>query len=146
MDTTNNMMETNDSQWHLMTYDQLLASAREIRKAKISVNNLCEKLNFKRSNIYRMESGTIDVKVSTLIHYLHGFGYHLEIVEDEEPSKETSKKPPCDYLLETNKININIENYSAKKQRLSKKQRLDLLKLLLEQYEEDLEIEEHNGL
>lgn len=136
MDTNNNMMETNNPQWHLTAYNMLLASAREKRKATLSVNDLCKKLNFKRSNIYRMESGAIDVKVSTLIHYLHGFGYHLEIVKDQ----------CCDFLIETNGLTINIENYTAKKQRLDKKQRLELLKLLLEQYEEDLKIEENNGL
>lgn len=132
------LMDTNESRWHLEAYDKLLAEAREKRKEKISVIELGKKLNFKRSNIYRMESGAIDLKASTLINYLHGFGYHLEIVED---NKETIEDPKPDMIVEVEGIQIPIERYDGK-EKLDKRTRLNLLKLILEQMEAELEIEE----
>lgn len=132
------LMDTNESRWHLEAYDKLLSEAREKRKANISVAGLCKKLNFKRSNIYRMESGAIDLKASTLINYLHGFGYHLEIVED---NKATIEDPKPDMIVEVEGIQIPIERYDGK-EKLDKRTRLKLLKLILEQMEAELEIED----
>lgn len=132
------LMDTNESKWHLEAYDKLLSEAREKRKANISVAGLCKKLNFKRSNIYRMESGAIDLKASTLINYLHGFGYHLEIVEDRA---EEIKDPKPDMIVEVDGIQIPIEHYDSK-EKLDKRTRLKLLKLILEQMEAELEIED----
>lgn len=138
MDYDIETFDKTETDWRVAACSELLKSATEKRKANISVINLCKKLDTKRSIIYRMESGAIDVKVSTLLNYLHGFGYHLEIVED---NKEEIEDPKHDMIVETDGIQIPIEHYDSK-EKLDKRTRLKLLKLILEQMESELEIEE----
>lgn len=123
-------INTDKSPWHLAAYEYLLTMAKDKRKENISVIELSKKLDCKRSNIYRMESGSIDLKVSTLLHYLHGFGYHLEVVKD--------KSPAVDMILETDGLSIDIERFYNMNQKLDKKSRIRLLRYLLKLLEEDL--------
>ena len=128
---TPNVEHTNndDYMWRMQAYADLLGTATEKRKETISVINLCKKLNTKRSVIYRMESGANDVKVSTLINYLHGFGFHLEIVPDTLEIVPGKTKDKTDMVVEHGKI---------KKEQLNKKQRIALLKLIASLYEKEL--------
>lgn len=127
-----------DYMWRMQAYADLLGTATEKRKETISVINLCKKLNTKRSVIYRMESGANDVKVSTLINYLHGFGFHLEIVPDTLEIVPGKTKDKTDMVIDLDGLPILVEHGKIKKEQLNKKQRIALLKLIASLYEKEL--------
>lgn len=148
METNKDTKNTNESAWHLTAYDYLLTTAIEKRKENISVIELSKKLDYKRSNIYRMESGSIDLKVSTFLNYLHGFGYHLEIMKDKASSLDVTEDNATnvDITVESGDLSYIIETFDVNKQKfekkLSKKTRLMLLRSLLKEFEDELQLEE----
>lgn len=144
METNKDTKNTNESAWHLTAYDYLLTTAIEKRKENISVIELSKKLDYKRSNIYRMESGSIDLKVSTFLNYLHGFGYHLEIMKDKASSLDVTEDNATnvDITVESGDLSYIIETFDVNKQKLSKKTRLMLLRVLLKEFEDELQLEE----
>ena len=85
-----------------------------------------------------MESGSNDVKVSTLINYLHGFGFHLEIVPDTLEIVPGKTKDKTDMVIDLDGLPILVEHGKIKKEQLSKKQRIALLKLITSLYEDEL--------
>ena len=131
MDNNTENLNASDPKWRLLAYSALINTAAETRKANISVINLCKKLDTSRSVIYRMESGAIDVKLSTLINYLHGFDYHLEIVPDNKNMTDLKS----DMIADINGVQIPIEYYE--KNKLDNRARIRLLKLLIEQMEDE---------
>jgi transcriptional regulator with XRE-family HTH domain len=105
-------------------YRGFLDTAVRKRKANISAKELAEKMEIVPASLYRMESGVNDVKVSTLLAYLDGFGFTIEVVPYE---KETESA--FDYVLNTNDSPVLIEN-------TDRRTRLKLLQRLLKAEEE----------
>lgn len=105
-------------------YRDFLDTAVRKRKASISAKELAEKMEIVPASLYRMESGVNDVKVSTLLAYLDGFGFTIEVVPYE---KETESA--FDYVLNTNDLPVLIEN-------TDRRTRLKLLQRLLKAEEE----------
>ncbi|MBE7070052.1 MAG: helix-turn-helix domain-containing protein [Ruminococcaceae bacterium] len=105
-------------------YRDFLDTAVRKRKANISAKELAEKMEIVPASLYRMESGVNDVKVSTLLAYLDGFGFTIEVVPYE---KETESA--FDYVLNTNDSPVLIEN-------TDRRTRLKLLQRLLKAEEE----------
>ena len=130
--------DTNRNNWHLEEYLRLITEFKTNRKNHISMADLCRKLNQQRTAIYRIENGDVDPKLSTVINYLHGFGYHLEIVQDPmeivEDYSEVHNKPNknmVDFSIEINGEIVTIENIDKKKTKMSKKDRIQLMYYLL---------------
>ncbi len=138
--------DTSKNNWHLEEYLRLISEFKTKRKKQISMADLCRKLNQQRTAIYRIESGDVDPKLSTVINYLHGFGYHLEIVQDPmeivEDYSEVHNKPNkniVDNVIEINGVMVPIENIDKKKTKMNKKDRIKLMYYLLSTFEGDNE-------
>ncbi len=126
------MDKNRETKQNLSDYENLIAYIRELRKNSISMAELCRKLDAQRTTIYRIESGEVDPRLSTLINYLHGFGYHLEIVSDRKRPQEV------DIVVNVESDDSHaISNIDIKG--LSKRERVDLLRSLLECYESELD-------
>ena len=126
----------NLQEWHLMEYNRILTAFSENRKKAVTIAELCRRLKTQRNAIYRIEKGLVDPRLSSIVDYLHGFGYHLEIVPD------SPEKVSTDFVVEG--TNLIIESDSKKKKtdsKLNKKQSVEMLRMILEFYEEDLESE-----
>lgn len=121
-------------------YDRFLKELKKTRKENISVTELCSRLNAQRTTIYRIERAEVDPKLSTLMYYLHGFDYHLEVVPDKK--KETSPAPLTpDLIVDVNGTNVLIEQFDLNKAKTDKSLRIEAVKFLLSLIEEDLKIE-----
>lgn len=121
-------------------YDRFLKELKKTRKENISVTELCSRLNAQRTTIYRIERAEVDPKLSTLMYYLHGFDYHLEVVPDKK--KETSPAPLTpDLIVDVNGTNVLIEQIDLNKAKTDKSLRIEAVKFLLSLIEEDLKIE-----
>lgn len=105
-------------------YRGFLDTAVRKRKANISAKELAEKMEIVPASLYRMESGINDMKVSTLLAYLDGFGFTIEVVPYEKATEEA-----FDYVLDTNDAPVLIEN-------TDRRTRLKLLQRLLKAEEE----------
>lgn len=120
-------MSDNRTKRNLEMYQKLIAEAVERRKATITVKDLAEKLEIQTSAIYRMEHGHLkDIKLSTLINYLHVFGYRLAIVPDKleiVPNMKASNK---------------IEKETFDKAKFDRRTRIRLLKYLIALEEAEL--------
>lgn len=104
----------------LEMYQILITEATEKRKATITVKELSAKLDIKTSAIYRMEHGHLkDIKLGTLINYLHAFGYKLAIVPDK-----------LEIISNTERTN-KIEKEVLDKAKYDRRTRIRLLKYLI---------------
>ncbi len=130
--------DTDTSKWHLAEYSRLISACRDNRKNNVSVAELCRRLDSQRTAIYRIENGDVDPKLTTLINYLHGFGYHLEIVPDSLEKTEETKEVKPDYNYEYDGIPFFIENINFNKRKIDSHMRVKILRYLLECYEDDL--------
>lgn len=77
------MSENNDMIKRMEAYKSLLEEAVELRKKTVSVPELSNKLDMQQSAIYRFERCNRDPHLTTMIAYLHAFGYKLQIVPDK---------------------------------------------------------------
>ena len=129
----------NDVPDYVLDYSSFLDNAKNTRKKNISVNELCDKLNAQKTTIYRIERAEVDPKLSTLIAYLHGFNYHLEMVPDNQIMED---EPSVDYTVDINGANVLIENLDLNKAKTDKRIRMTVIKYLLELVESDIDMDE----
>ena len=130
----------NEGKGYYADYDRFLKEVKNTRKENISVADLCSKLNAQRTTIYRIERAEVDPKLSTLMYYLHGFDYHLEIVPDKK-EKPAPASLTTDLIVDANGTNVLIEQFDLNKAKTDKSLRIEAVKFLLSLIEEDLKIE-----
>lgn len=136
---TDNRVRVYDVPDYALDYSDFLKNAKNTRKKNISVIELCDKLNAQKTTIYRIERAEVDPKLSTLISYLHGFSYHLEMLPDYETIQD---EPTVDYTVEINGTNVLIENIDLNKAKTDKRLRMAVIKYLLALMESDLDLDE----
>ena len=136
---TDNRVRVNDVSNYEVNYIDFLNDAKNARKKNISVNELCDKLNAQKTTIYRIERAEVDPKLSTLMSYLRGFNYHLELVPD---NKFMQDEPTTDYIVDIDGISIQIENMDLNKAKTDKRLRIAVIKYLLNLMESDLDLDE----
>lgn len=135
---TNDMR--NDDQAYIADYNRFLKEVRNTRRENISVADLCSKLNAQKTTIYRIERAEVDPKLSTLMFYLHGFDYHLEIVPDKKAEPAPDTLTP-DLILDVNGTDVLIEQFDLNKAKTDKSLRIKAVQFLLSLIEEDLKID-----
>ena len=113
-------------------YETFLRKIKECRKENITVTELCERLNAQRTTIYRIERAEVDPKLSTLMQYLNGFGYHLEVVPDRE-------KIDMDFMMDINGTNVLIDQIDLNKAKTDRNFRIKAVRILLDLIENDIE-------
>ena len=121
-----------DNTQRLIMYKTLLEQAVEKRKENISAKDLAEKLEIEPTSIYRLERGVNDMKLSTFIAYLDAFSYEIEIIPKSNPS---AKETNIDFVSDDG---TTIECSQINPSELDHRQRLRLLKYLIELEERDL--------
>ncbi len=121
-----------DNAQRLIMYKTLLEQAVEKRKENISAKDLAEKLKIEPTSIYRLERGVNDMKLSTFIAYLDAFSYEIEIIPKSNPS---AKETNIDFVSDDG---TTIEYSQINPSELNHRQRLRLLKYLIELEEKDL--------
>lgn len=114
-------------------YESFLKKIKDCRKENITVTELCERLNAQRTTIYRIERAEVDPKLSTLMQYLNGFGYHLEAVPDRE------KAIDMDYVMNVNGTNVLIDQIDLNKAKTDRNFRIKAVRILLDLIENDIE-------
>ena len=120
-------MGTDNSQ-RLLMYKTLLEQAVEKRKENISAKDLAEKLKIEPTSIYRLERGVNDMKLSTFLAYLDAFNYQIEITPKTDPAEKESSVD----LIVNEETPIEIEYAQINPSALDHRQRLRLLKYLIE--------------
>lgn len=100
-----NTVKVDEGMYGDVDYESFLKRIKDIRKENITVTELCDRLNAQRTSIYRIERAEVDPKLSTLMQYLNGFGYHLAVVPDKEP------KIDLDYIADVNGTSVQIEQF-----------------------------------
>ena len=123
-----------DNAIRLEKYRELLNVAVERRKNNISTKKLAEKLKVPTASLYRLESGVNDIKVSTFMAYLEGFGFAIELVPDVK-----AKKIATDMVLDLGDNPILIEKSKPAMDLTNRRDRLRLLQYLLKMEEMYLE-------
>ena len=106
-------MNNEDSARRMEMYRTVLNDAVKSRKENITTKELAEKLSVAPTSLYRLERGTIDIRVSTFLAYLDGFGFTIEIIPNEEKrtvTESVSVSQSVDKVLKVNDIPIVIEN------------------------------------
>ena len=126
-------MINKENEKRLEAYRRFLCGAVQKRKESISAKDLAEKMDVVPASLYRMESGVNDVKVSTLLAYLDGFGFTIEIIPYEK-----QKKDYVDYVLTVNDEPVRIENNRSAETFKDRRTRLRVLQYLLKLEEEYL--------
>ena len=121
-----NVIENNDSDWLIKENERLVTVFKENRTNSITVTELCRRICTQRITVYRIENGTVDPKLSTLINYLHGFGYHLEVVPDI---------PRPDFVVEDDGVKVQVEQFDSKKSFPDRRTRIAVLKHMLDELE-----------
>lgn len=123
-------------------YRTVLSDAVKNRKENITTKDLAEKLSVAPTSLYRLERGAIDIRVSTFLAYLDGFGFTIEIVPNENKTTVTesvSGAQPVDKVLDVTDTPIVIEDIGAKSDLKDRRSRLRLLQYLLKMEEKYLE-------
>lgn len=115
-------------------YKTLLESAVEKRKENISAKDLAEKLKIEPTSIYRLERGVNDMKLSTFLAYLDAFNYQIEIIPKTDPAEKENSVD----LIVNEETPIEIEYAQINPSALDHRQRLRLLKYLIELEEASL--------
>ena len=82
----------------------------------------------------------MDPKLSTLMFYLHGFDYHLEIVPDKKAEPAPDPLTP-DLIVDVNGTDVLIEQFDLNKAKTDKNLRIKAVQFLLSLIEEDLKID-----
>ena len=123
-----------DNAVRLKKYRELLNVAVERRKNNITTKKLAEKLKVPTTSLYRLESGVNDIKVSTFMAYLEGFGFTIELVPDLK-----AKKIAADMVLDLGDEPIIIESNKPAIDMSNRRDRLRLLQYLLKMEEMYLE-------
>ena len=139
------IIENNSNNMHeyLTDYVSFLKNAKTERKRSITVTDLCDKLNVQKTTIYRIERAEVDPKLSTLMYYLHGFGYHLEIVSDKAEEPAPPDTTP-DSVVNVGGKDVLIEQFDFNRAKTDKRFRIIAIKLLLEMFESDLDLNNGN--
>ena len=126
-------VDTDEGMHGRADYELFLKNAKAIRKKNITVTELCERLNAQRTTIYRIERAEVDPKLSTLMQYLNGFGYHLEVVQDQE------KAIDMDFMMDVNGTNVLIDQIDLNKAKTDRNFRIKAVRILLDLIENDIE-------
>ena len=105
-------------------YKDLLEKAVEKRKENITAKELSRILNVEPTSLYRLERGTNDIRVSTFLAYLDGFGFTIEVVPNS-----VEKASPVDMVLDGHGSQFAIENLGIDVN--DRRQRLRLLQYIL---------------
>ncbi len=137
-------MNNEDSARRMEMYRTVLNDAVKSRKENITTKELAEKLSVAPTSLYRLERGTIDIRVSTFLAYLDGFGFTIEIIPNEEKrtvTESVSGSQSVDKVLKVNDIPIVIENIGKESDWQDRRSRLRLLQYLLKMEEMYLENE-----
>ena len=137
-------MNNEDSARRMEMYRTVLNDAVKSRKENITTKELAEKLSVAPTSLYRLERGTIDIRVSTFLAYLDGFGFTIEIIPNEEKRtvmESVSGSQSVDKVLKVNDIPIVIENIGKESDWQDRRSRLRLLQYLLKMEEMYLENE-----
>lgn len=137
-------MNNEDSARRMEMYRTVLNDAVKSRKENITTKELAEKLSVAPTSLYRLERGTIDIRVSTFLAYLDGFGFTIEIIPNEEKrtvTESVSGSQSVDKVLKVNDIPIVIENNGKESDWQDRRSRLRLLQYLLKMEEMYLENE-----
>jgi transcriptional regulator with XRE-family HTH domain len=137
-------MNNEDSARRMEMYRTVLNDAVKSRKENITTKELAEKLSVAPTSLYRLERGTIDIRVSTFLAYLDGFGFTIEIIPNEEKrtvTESVSGSQSVDKVLKVNDIPIVIENIGKGSDWQDRRSRLRLLQYLLKMEEMYLENE-----
>ena len=124
----------NDNTQRLIMYKTLLDQAVEKRKENITAKELAEKLKIEPTSVYRMERGVNDIKLSTFIAYLDAFSYQIDIV----PKTDSSEKETNVDFITNGEVPLEIEYFKTNPSALDRKQRLSLIKYLIEMEEKSL--------
>ena len=123
-----------DNTRRLIMYKTLLDQAVEKRKENISAKDLAEKLKVEPTSIYRLERGVNDIKLSTFIAYLDAFSYQIDIIpKTDSPEKGTD----VDFVT-AGEVPLDIEYFKTEPAALDRKQRLSLIKYLIDLEERSL--------
>ena len=137
-------MNNEDSARRMEMYRTVLNDAVKSRKENITTKELAEKLSVAPTSLYRLERGTIDIRVSTFLAYLDGFGFTIEIIPNEEKrtvTESVSGSQSVDKVIKVNDIPIVIENIGKESDWQDRRSRLRLLQYLLKMEEMYLENE-----
>lgn len=137
-------MNNEDSARRMEMYRTVLNDAVKSRKENITTKELAEKLSVAPTSLYRLERGTIDIRISTFLAYLDGFGFTIEIIPNEEKrtvTESVSGSQSVDKVLKVNDIPIVIENNGKESDWQDRRSRLRLLQYLLKMEEMYLENE-----
>ena len=137
-------MNNEDSARRMEMYRTVLNDAVKSRKENITTKELAEKLSVAPTSLYRLERGTIDIRVSTFLAYLDGFGFTIEIIPNEEKrtvTESVSGSQSVDKVIKVNDIPIVIENIGKESDWQDRRSRLRLLQYLLKMEEIYLENE-----
>ena len=137
-------MNNEDSARRMEMYRTVLNDAVKSRKENITTKELAEKLSVAPTSLYRLERGTIDIRVSTFLAYLYGFGFTIEIIPNEEKrtvTESVSGSQSVDKVIKVNDIPIVIENIGKESDWQDRRARLRLLQYLLKMEEMYLENE-----
>ena len=115
-------------------YKTLLDQAVGKRKENITAKELAEKLKIEPTSVYRMERGVNDIKLSTFIAYLDAFNFQIEITpKTDSVEKETN----VDFVTDGD-VPLEIEYFKTNPSALDRKQRLSLIKYLIDLEERSL--------
>ena len=123
-----------DNTQRLIMYKTLLDQAVEKRKENITAKDLAEKLKIEPTSIYRLERGVNDIKLATFIAYLDAFSYQIDIVPKTD---STEKETNVDFVT-NGEVPFEIECFKANPSALDRKQRLSLIKYLIDLEEKSL--------
>lgn len=134
-------MTDDNNEKKTIIYKTILEKAVQKRKGIISTRELAEKLSVAPTSLYRLERGEVDIRVSTFLSYLDGFGFTIEVVPYKS-GRIQSKPETVPFDLVDEDLHVLAENNSDFNDR---KQRLKLLKYLLLLEQQYLESEENNG-
>ncbi|MBR4915345.1 MAG: helix-turn-helix transcriptional regulator [Clostridiales bacterium] len=125
---------SNDNLQRILMYKTLLDQAVGKRKENITAKELAEKLKIEPTSVYRMERGVNDIKLSTFIAYLDAFNFQIEITpKTDSVEKETN----VDFVTDGD-VPLEIEYFKTNPSALDRKQRLSLIKYLIDLEERSL--------
>ncbi len=127
-----NTVKVDEGMYGDVDYESFLKRIKAIRKENITVTDLCDRLNAQRTSIYRIERAEVDPKLSTLMQYLNGFGYHLEVVPDQ------NSKIDLDYVADVNGAAIQIEQFDLNRAKKDREFRMQAVRFLLDMIEQDM--------